>query len=197
MFYFLAFILGSIWGIFCYVCIYRLPSNESMFKIRSFCPSCKNQINWYDNIPFLSYIILKGKCRNCDYKISFQYFLVELITAISFLIIYFLFQKNMINIQKSFFIKLISIFKLKNEARKGSKIHIFLSPLNVNKTCSKLTPICFICIQIFFEIFTIEAKSNSHFRPIFRYQSHGHEFEQQFDLELNSNKNSSSSYCYC
>ena len=91
MFYLLAFIFGSIWGSFCNVCIYRLPGNESMFKSRSFCPSCKNQINWYDNIPFLSYILLKGKCRNCDYKISLQYFLVEFITAISFLIIYYLY----------------------------------------------------------------------------------------------------------
>ena len=91
MFYLLVFILGSIWGSFCNVCIYRLPGNESMFKSRSFCPSCKNQINWYDNIPFLSYIFLKGKCRNCDYKISLQYFLVEFIVAISFLVIYFLY----------------------------------------------------------------------------------------------------------
>ena len=91
MLYTLAFILGGIWGSFCNVCIYRLPGNESMFKSRSLCPSCKKQINWYDNIPFLSFIFLKGKCRNCDYKISFQYFLVELITATSFLIIYILY----------------------------------------------------------------------------------------------------------
>ena len=91
MFYLLAFILGSIWGSFCNVCIHRLPNNENMLKSRSFCPSCKNQINWYDNIPFFSFIFLKGKCRNCEYKISLQYFLVELIVAISFLIIYFLY----------------------------------------------------------------------------------------------------------
>ncbi len=91
MFYLTAFIFGSIWGSFCNVCIYRLPYNESVIKGRSFCPSCKNQINWYDNIPFLSFIFLKGKCRNCEYKISFQYFLVELVAAISFLVIYFLY----------------------------------------------------------------------------------------------------------
>ena len=91
MFYLAAFIFGSIWGSFCNVCIYRLPYNESVIKGRSFCPSCKNQINWYDNIPFLSFIFLKGKCRNCEYKISFQYFLVELVAAISFLVIYFLY----------------------------------------------------------------------------------------------------------
>ena len=91
MFYLAVFILGSIWGSFCNVCIYRIPNNENVFKGRSFCPLCKNQINWYDNIPFLSFIFLKGKCRNCEYKISFQYFLVELVAAISFLVIYFLY----------------------------------------------------------------------------------------------------------
>jgi len=69
MFYFATFIFGSIWGSFCNVCIYRLPNNESVIKGRSFCPSCKNQIKWYDNIPFLSFIFLRGKCRNCGNKI--------------------------------------------------------------------------------------------------------------------------------
>ena len=77
-----------------------------MFKSRSFCPSCKNQINWYDNIPFLSFIFLKGKCRNCSYKISFQYFLVELIAAISFLLIYFLYGISV----KSLLLIILSIF---------------------------------------------------------------------------------------
>ena len=91
MFYIAAFILGSIWGSFCNVCIYRLPNNNSVVKGRSFCPSCKNQIKWNDNIPFLSFIFLRGKCRNCSNKISFQYFLVELLSGISFLAIFFLY----------------------------------------------------------------------------------------------------------
>ena len=91
MFYLTAFIFGGIWGSFCNVCIYRLPNNESVIKGRSFCPSCKNQIKWYDNIPFLSFIFLRGKCRNCSNKISFQYFLVELLSGISFLAIFFLY----------------------------------------------------------------------------------------------------------
>ena len=88
MFYIAAFILGCIWGSFSNVCIYRLPNEQSIAKGRSFCPSCKEQIKWYDNIPFLSFIFLKGKCRNCSNKISSQYFLVEFISAISFVIIY-------------------------------------------------------------------------------------------------------------
>ena len=91
MFYLAAFVLGSIWGSFCNVCIYRLPDNDSVVTKRSFCRSCRNKIKWYDNIPLLSFIFLKGKCRSCNNKISSQYFLVELISAISFLLIYFLY----------------------------------------------------------------------------------------------------------
>lgn len=91
MLYLLAFVLGSIWGSFCNVCIYRLPNDQSIVKGRSFCPSCKNQIKWHDNIPFFSFIFLKGKCRNCSNKISSQYFLVEFISVISFLGIYYIY----------------------------------------------------------------------------------------------------------
>ena len=91
MFYLAAFVLGSIWGSFCNVCIYRLPNNDSVVTKRSFCRSCKNKIKWYDNIPLLSFIFLRGKCRTCNNKISSQYFLVELISAISFLSIYFIY----------------------------------------------------------------------------------------------------------
>ena len=91
MFYIAAFILGCIWGSFSNVCIYRLPNEQSIAKGRSFCPSCKEQIKWYDNIPFLSFIFLKGKCRKCGNKISSQYFLVEFISAISFIIVYHLY----------------------------------------------------------------------------------------------------------
>jgi len=87
--YTLAFVLGGIWGSFCNVCIYRLPLEKNIIKGRSFCTSCEKQINWYDNIPLLSFIFLKGKCRCGKSKISLQYFIVELISAISFVLIYY------------------------------------------------------------------------------------------------------------
>ena len=85
------FILGALWGSFCNVCIYRLPLDESVVTGRSKCTKCKKKINWYDNIPFFSFILLKGKCRCGKSVISFQYFLVEAITAISFLFVFFVF----------------------------------------------------------------------------------------------------------
>ena len=90
--YYLAFIIfGSLWGSFANVCIYRLPENKSVITGRSSCPNCKNKIHWYDNIPLLSFILLMGKCRFCKKPINLQYFIVELISAISFVSIYYFF----------------------------------------------------------------------------------------------------------
>jgi len=90
--YYLAFIIfGSLWGSFANVCIYRLPENKNVITGRSSCPNCKNKIPWYDNIPLLSFILLMGKCRLCKKPIDLQYFIVELISAISFVSIYYFF----------------------------------------------------------------------------------------------------------
>ena len=88
MFYIIAFILGSIWGSFANVCIHRLPNDESIAIKRSYCPKCNIKINWFDNIPLLSFFILGGKCRSCKTKIDKRYFIVELISVLSFLLIY-------------------------------------------------------------------------------------------------------------
>ena len=91
MIFFFFFILGSIWGSFSNVCIYRLPKEQGIAISRSTCPQCKKTIRWYDNIPLISILILKRKCRNCNFKINFQYFIVELIGALSFCLIYFVY----------------------------------------------------------------------------------------------------------
>jgi len=89
---FLIFSLGACLGSFANVCIYRLPKNKQIVSGRSFCPKCKKKINWYDNLPLISFIILNNKCRNCKRVISSRYFIVELITGISFLLIYLNFK---------------------------------------------------------------------------------------------------------
>ncbi len=70
------------------VLIYRLPKGLSIIYPMSYCPYCNKSIKWYDNIPLLSYIILKGKCRNCKNKISYFYFIVEIATSIIFVLLY-------------------------------------------------------------------------------------------------------------
>ena len=87
----LVFVFGLIFGSFANVCIYRMPRNLSVIKPNSHCTKCNSFIKWYDNIPVISYILLKAKCRNCGTKISFIYPLVEIICALLFLSIYFLY----------------------------------------------------------------------------------------------------------
>ena len=82
------FIFGLCIGSFLNVCIYRLPKELSIVRPSSFCPKCNTPIKWHDNIPLLSFIILKGKCRSCKEKISFRYFAIEILTACVFLFSY-------------------------------------------------------------------------------------------------------------
>lgn len=84
-----AAVLGAMVGSFLNVCIYRMPLEMSVAKpSRSFCPSCKYQIPWYNNIPVLSWLLLRGKCANCGSKIAFRYFGVELLTGALFLAVW-------------------------------------------------------------------------------------------------------------
>lgn len=76
------FIFGSLIGSFLNVVIYRVPRNQSVVHPRSSCPSCKHKISWYENIPILSYLVLRGKCRECKTKISLKYPLIELIVGL-------------------------------------------------------------------------------------------------------------------
>ncbi len=88
MIYFFLVILGAAFGSFFNVCIYRIPRKESIVFPSSHCPQCNNKIKPADNIPILSYLLLKGKCRNCGFKIPIQYLLVELLTPILFILLY-------------------------------------------------------------------------------------------------------------
>ncbi len=85
--YAVSFVLGTIFGSFFNVLIYRLPKNESIVFPPSHCPNCGYEIKPYDNIPIISFIVLKGKCRNCGSPISFRYPLVEFITGLLFLFV--------------------------------------------------------------------------------------------------------------
>ena len=101
----LIFVLGLIVGSFSNVCIYRIPRNESVIYPASHCPKCRTKIKPLDNIPLLSYILLKGRCRNCGSKISIQYPVVEFLTGLIYLIIYLIYG---LSIQSLVYIILLS-----------------------------------------------------------------------------------------
>ena len=82
------FVLGLCWGSFLNVCIYRLPRGKSVVAPRSACPQCGSPIPLYHNVPVLSWLILRGKCRSCKQPISPRYLVVELLTGILFLACY-------------------------------------------------------------------------------------------------------------
>lgn len=84
------FIIFLCWGSFLNLVAYRIGANKTIFTKRSKCPHCDKVINWYDNIPIISFIILKAKCRFCKHKISYLYPFIELLTGI---LITFLFYK--------------------------------------------------------------------------------------------------------
>jgi len=79
------FILGLAFGSFLNVCIYRLPLGLSVVTPRSACPGCKRPIAFYDNLPVVSWLLLRGRCRNCHSKISPRYLIIELLTGALFL----------------------------------------------------------------------------------------------------------------
>jgi leader peptidase (prepilin peptidase)/N-methyltransferase len=88
MWYVISIIFGAMVGSFLNVCIYRLPKEESIVWPGSHCPRCKNPIKYYDNIPLISYILLKARCRYCKEPISIQYPLIEGITGLGSLILF-------------------------------------------------------------------------------------------------------------
>jgi leader peptidase (prepilin peptidase)/N-methyltransferase len=79
------FVLGLAFGSFLNVCIYRLPLDLSVVTPRSACPGCKKAIAFYDNVPVVSWLLLRGRCRHCQARISPRYLFVELLTAFFFL----------------------------------------------------------------------------------------------------------------
>ena len=90
-FYIIFFISGLVAGSFLGVVTHRLPRKLSIIKPASFCPDCKRKIPFYDNIPLLSFIVLKGRCRYCKNKIPVTSLLIEIITGILFLANYIFF----------------------------------------------------------------------------------------------------------
>ena len=84
----LFFLLGAVMGSFFNVVIYRLPESISIVRPPSHCPGCGEKVRWQDNIPIISYIVLNGECRNCDFHIPLNYLVVEALSAFLFLYAY-------------------------------------------------------------------------------------------------------------
>ncbi len=91
IYYILIFVVGLSIGSFLNVVIFRIDNIKTILNDRSHCPSCKKILAWKDLVPFVSFMLLRGKCRYCNEPISWQYPVVELSTAVLFVILFFLF----------------------------------------------------------------------------------------------------------
>ena len=89
LFYTLTIVLfGILIGSFLNVCIYRIPKHENITTTRSHCMSCGNVIRWYDLVPVISFLLLRGKCRDCGAKLSIQYPIIELLNGLLYCLVF-------------------------------------------------------------------------------------------------------------
>ena len=86
IFYILIFCIGTLFGSFFTLAVYRIPLHQDITHKRSYCPNCKHKLSFLDMIPIISYIALRGKCKYCKQKIKIRYLFLELLTGITFLL---------------------------------------------------------------------------------------------------------------
>lgn len=86
IYYTLIFIIGTLFGSFSTLAVYRLPLHENITHKHSYCPNCNHKLSFFDMFPILSYVLLGGKCRYCKNKIRIRYLLLEILTGIIFLV---------------------------------------------------------------------------------------------------------------
>ena len=105
----LAFLLGLVVGSFLNVCIHRWPRAQSVVTPRSRCPSCSWPVAWHDNLPVVSYILLRGRCRKCSAAIRPRYFVVELLTGVLFALIVWEFGTGLAALKAGIFAAMLTI----------------------------------------------------------------------------------------
>src|SRR5574344_2034704 len=101
IFYILIFCIGTVFGSFFTLAVYRIPLHQDIIHKRSYCPNCNYRLSFLDMIPILSYVFLGGKCRYCKKKIRARYLLLEILTGLVFLLFAISLNLNFYSIQIS------------------------------------------------------------------------------------------------
>lgn len=103
----ISFLFGAAVGSFLNVVAWRVPRGESILRPGSRCTSCGQPVKWYDNVPVLSWFLLRGRCRSCGAAFSFRYALVELVTGLLFLGVFLRFGQSWLSLQHAVFVSLL------------------------------------------------------------------------------------------
>ena len=111
-FYIMLFIIGTVFGSFYTLAVYRIPKNIDIIKKHSYCPNCNHKLGFFELIPILSYIFLGGKCNNCKQKIRIRYLLLEVLSGIAFVVLGIVLKIDIYNfdIQKIIIYSLIVLY---------------------------------------------------------------------------------------
>ncbi len=96
--YLLLFMIGTLFGSFYTLAVYRIPKRQDIIHTHSYCPNCNHKLGFLDLIPIISYLFLKGKCRYCKQKIRPRYLILEMLSGMLFVLIAFLMKFNMENL---------------------------------------------------------------------------------------------------
>lgn len=110
--YLIIFLLGILIGSFLNVCIYRIPNHEDIVKKPSHCKNCGYRLSWYDLIPIFSWLLLRGRCRQCKEKISIQYPLIEACNGVLWVITFVLCGLNATSLIYSLFLSALLVLSI-------------------------------------------------------------------------------------
>ncbi|SHI69169.1 type 4 prepilin peptidase 1 Aspartic peptidase. MEROPS family A24A [Malonomonas rubra DSM 5091] len=134
------FVLGAIFGSFLNVCIYRIPGGMSVVSPASRCPKCETKIRWYQNIPILSWFLLKGRCASCGVNISPRYALVEALNGLLFVLVLWFFGFSWTALIYALFVSLLVVITFIDLDHQIIPDIISLPSIPIGFTCSFAIP---------------------------------------------------------
>ena len=113
--YVFSFIIGTLLGSFTTLAVYRIPKKENILNKRSYCPNCNHRLEFWDLIPILSYIFLKGKCRYCKNKVRIRYLILEVFSGVIYTIFIMSLNLDILNItyEELMYILILTIYIVK------------------------------------------------------------------------------------
>jgi len=132
--------IGLCVGSFLNVCAYRLPLDESIVSPRSRCTSCGRTLTWFDNLPVLSWVALRGRCRTCKQPVSWMYPAVEIVTALIFVIIYLTYGPTLLSLARAVFASALIVLFVTDLQHKILPNVITLPGIVVGFVCSLFLP---------------------------------------------------------